>query len=154
MSGIIRLRKTLTGDMPDPVWRAGFRQLEPGVADPAVLHAILADAYANGFGGVPGFEDWWTVLAGDPEFDPSLLIVAATGEGMPVGLVQCWTSAFVKDIAVMPAWRGAGIGQALMLTAFHAFRLRGAEHVDLKVVAGNDSAIRLYHGLGMVDVPF
>ena len=64
-------------------------------------------------------------------------------------MAQCWTSAFIKDLAVHPRARRRGVGRALMLMAFHAFAKRGATHVDLKVREENASALRLYRDLGM-----
>jgi ribosomal protein S18 acetylase RimI-like enzyme len=64
-------------------------------------------------------------------------------------MIQCWTTAFVKDIAVHPRARRCGVGRALMLTAFEAFRARGATHVDLKVREDNLAARQLYDRLEM-----
>jgi ribosomal protein S18 acetylase RimI-like enzyme len=122
-------------------------------ADPRVLYAILAEAYTNGFGTVRPFERWWPALTTDSEFDPALFFIATDGSSQPLGLAQCWTSGFVKDIAVVPQWRGKGIGDALLGEVFATFRQRGLPHVDLKVVAANAPAIRLYRRMGMVDAP-
>ena len=149
----IRMRKILSADIPPPVWPVGTRRLSFALAEPRALHAILFEAYQNGFGSVPDFEDWWSALNDDAEFDPALVIIAADMDGAPIGMVQSWTSAFIKDIAVLPAWRGRGIGEALLLSTFHAFHERGATHVDLKVMEGNATAIHLYRHLGMVEVP-
>ncbi|MBZ9962379.1 GNAT family N-acetyltransferase [Mesorhizobium sp. BR1-1-2] len=66
---------------------------------------------------------------------------------------MCWTSAFVRDLAVHPQARGRGIGEALMWHAFAVFRERGAPHVDLKTnTVKNAAAVRLYQRLGMSSV--
>lgn len=153
MAEPIRFRKLLSADMSTPIWPNGTRRLALPVTDPRTLHAILADAYASGFGQVPFFEDWWSGLTQDAEYDPELIIVAATTDGEPIGLVQGWTSAFIKDFAVTPGWRGKGVGEALLLSIFHAYHLRGANSVDLKVVAENSVAIDLYRRLGMTEAP-
>jgi ribosomal protein S18 acetylase RimI-like enzyme len=149
----IRMRKILSADIPPPVWPVGTRRLPFALAEPRALHAILSEAYQSGFGSVPHFEDWWDTLNDDAEFDPTLVIIAADMDGGPIGLAQSWTSAFIKDIAVLPAWHGRGIGEALLLSTFHAFHERGATHVDLKVMPGNAAAIQLYRRLGMVEAP-
>jgi ribosomal protein S18 acetylase RimI-like enzyme len=64
-------------------------------------------------------------------------------------MAQCWTSSFIKDLAVHPAARRRGLGRALMLATFHAFAQRGSTHVDLKVREENAAAQALYRSLGM-----
>jgi ribosomal protein S18 acetylase RimI-like enzyme len=100
---------------------------------------------------VPAFADWFFPLVEDDEFDPALLIVLASG-GAPVGLVQCWTSGFIKDIVVAPEARDKGIGARLLSAAFAEFQQRGLAHVDLKVEASNVHAQRFYRWHGMVEV--
>jgi len=89
-------------------------------------------------------------LETDSEFDPSLVFVVWSCESEIVGVAHCWTSAFVKDLAVHPDWRRRGIGKALLCHAFAIFKSRGAARVRLKVQSDNPSgAIRLYHEVGM-----
>ncbi|WP_240230019.1 GNAT family N-acetyltransferase [Devosia lacusdianchii] len=153
MSDHIRMRRHLDDALPPAIWPAGVRLLPLQRADPRALHTILTDAYANGFGSTAPFEDWWPKLSADTEFDPALVFVAADEVGQPIGVAQCWTSGFIKDLAVVPAWRGKGIGDALLYAVFAAFRHRGLGHVDLKVITANTSALRLYRRVGMVEAP-
>ena len=153
MTETIRLRKVLEARMPTPIWPSGTRRIPLATADPRTLHAILVAAYANGFGSVPSHEKWWSNVSADTEFDPALVLIAADNDDRPIGLAQCWTSGFIKDIAVAQAWRGKGVGEALLLATFHAFHERGLPHVDLKVMAENVGAIRLYQRVGMVKAP-
>jgi ribosomal protein S18 acetylase RimI-like enzyme len=153
MSQIVRLRKHLAEPVASPAWPADCQRIPLGQTDPDALHAILDDAYANGFGSVPPFEDWWRNLTADTEFDPALVFIAADASGQPIGVAQCWTVGFVKDLAVVPAWRGKGVGDALLGEIFAVFQRRGLRHVDLKVVAANASAIGLYRRAGMIEAP-
>lgn len=116
--------------------------------DAKAAHAVLALGFWEGGGGAPKFGKWWSQLRKDPEYDPALCFVAVDSDGV-IGVVQCWTTAFVKDIAVHPRARRRGIGRALMLTAFEIFKARGAKHVDLKVREENQQAIALYSSIGM-----
>ncbi|HEX4197810.1 MAG TPA: GNAT family N-acetyltransferase [Caulobacteraceae bacterium] len=150
---IQRLRRDLADGVADPVWPPGFSVRAFAPDDAAAVHRLMRIAYARGGGGVGAFEDWWPGLRDDAEFDPDLCFLAVDGSGRIVGAAQCWTSAFIKDLVVHPDARQRGLGEALLLTAFAAFRRRGAAQVDLKVELDNPTgAVRLYRRLGMVDV--
>lgn len=115
---------------------------------------LLNAAYHDGGGETESFENWWPRLSADPEFDDALCFVAIAEEDVTLaGFAQCWTSSFVKDIAVAAQWRRRALGRALMQRVFQAFKARGADHVDLKVEAGNPhGADAFYRSLGMQPV--
>jgi len=150
----IHLRKQLNAFVTLARWPAG---IGPSAFHPErhaeAVHCLLAEAYAD-WGGVIGpFSAWWAALRDDEEFDPCLIFLATDAATRVVGVAQCWTSAFIKDLAVAQAWRRRGIGEALLMQAFGAFYDRGAACVDLKVLADNPSgAGRLYARLGMLPV--
>lgn len=54
----------------------------------------------------------------------------------------------IQNLGVAPAWRGRGLGQALLLQALNGFRRGGMGRAMLEVTAQNDGAIRLYRRLG------
>lgn len=145
---IFRMRKMLGGPLEAPSWPADvyFTELNPGTA--RAVHGLLVLGYQHGGGSVAQFSDWWSQLLSDAEFDASLCFLVRDTQGI-VGVAQCWTSAFVKDLVVHPRRRHQGIGASLLLHAFAVFQHRGAKAVDLKVEAGNTPAIRLYLKSGM-----
>lgn len=149
---VLRMRRDLDGALERPRWPDGVvLQTLPVKPEKALLkaaHAVLTPNYWEGGGGAPIFPRWWKALRHDEEFDPALFFLAMDSEGV-AGLAQCWTSAFVKDLAVAPRLRRKGLGRALMFAAFEAFTQRGAAHVDLKVREDNVPAIALYKSLGM-----
>ena len=149
---VLRMRRDLLEPVEAPVWPAGVtvRTLgpKPDRNDAKAAHYVLESGFWEGGGGAPIFPRWWKVLRKDSEFDPALVLLAFE-DGQVVGMAQCWTSAFVKDLAVHPRARRRGIGRALMLTVFEAFQKRGAAHVDLKVREENETAQRLYQSLRM-----
>ncbi|WP_127753605.1 GNAT family N-acetyltransferase [Devosia sp. 1566] len=151
MSGFLRLRASLTGLPPAPVWPQGTYRMPLAEAGPRDLHDLLVLAYCDGGGSVPPFETWWTGLVEDDEFHPELVIIAADANDRPIGIAQCWTSGFIKDLAVAPAWRHRGIGAALLRTALAVFAAEGLTQVDLKVEADNIAAQRFYRRMGMVE---
>jgi ribosomal protein S18 acetylase RimI-like enzyme len=151
---VLRLRRSLAEPVPQPVWPEGvglaaFRAERHAQG----AHALLAAAYAGGGGYVEPFPIWWQSLSGDSEYDPALCLIAVDQGDEIVGLAQCWTSAFVKDLAVAPLLRRRGLGSALLLEAFLTLQRRGAAFVDLKVEANNPSgALRLYRSHGMREI--
>jgi ribosomal protein S18 acetylase RimI-like enzyme len=132
----------------EPVWPDGVRPRSFEPEDARSLHSLLGHGYRHGGGNVAAFETWLTQMTTDEEFDPQLWFLAES-QGMLVGAVLCWTSAFVKDIVVHETWRRRGLAEALLLCAFDALWTRGATAVELKVEAANRSAVRLYERLGM-----
>lgn len=152
MADFVRLRRSLA----EPVALSG---LAPGIeilplwrSKPVELHRLLERAYADGGGMVGNFDQWWWPLVEDAEFDPELVVILADAAGNPLGLIQCWTSSFVKDIVVHPEARNLGLGSALLTRAFALLRERGHPHVDLKVEVTNSAARRLYARHGMIAV--
>jgi ribosomal protein S18 acetylase RimI-like enzyme len=138
------MRRRLEQPLPHAVWPSGVCLAAFTPADATEVHALLTEAYAGGGGTVGEFAAWWDDLRGDSEFDPDLCFLARDGAGAIVGVAQCWTSGFVKDLAVRPVWRRRGVAAALLAHAFAVFRARDADAVELKVQADNRSAIRLY----------
>lgn len=151
---VLRLRRSLAEPVPEPVWPDRIRLIpfEPE-RHAQKVHAVLVEAYTRGGGYVKPFGIWWPSLRDDSEYDPALCFIAANERGEVVGVAQCWTSAFVKDLAVALSMRRRGLGAALLCHAFSVFRERGVPHIDLKVDADNPSgALRLYRSLGFEEI--
>lgn len=75
----------------------------------------------------------------------------------PVGLINCIEgfSTFkakpllnIHDIAVLPAHRGVGVGQALLAAAEQHARQSGCCKLTLEVLTGNAPALKSYLGFG------
>jgi ribosomal protein S18 acetylase RimI-like enzyme len=54
----------------------------------------------------------------------------------------------IQNLGVTPAYRGQGLGRALLLLALHGFRRAGLDRAVLEVTAQNEAAVRLYRRLG------
>lgn len=148
----LRYRRDLHTPFARPVWPVGISLREFKPVRAREVHALLLDAYRNGGGAVPSFVPWWGTLSNDPEYAPELVRLACTHDGTPVGVAQCWTSGFIKDLGVHRSWQHRGVGRALLSDVFTVFTARGMDHVDLKVVSGNARAIALYESAGMTQV--
>lgn len=83
----------------------------------------------------------------------------AERDGAPVGYAfvhgasrsATWMAepvAMLHTLVVDPAERGAGIGEALMRTAFDALRARGVTDVEVGYIEGNERAAALYRRMG------
>jgi ribosomal protein S18 acetylase RimI-like enzyme len=148
-----RLRRDLTEADTSPACPPGYRLRTFAADDAPAVHRLLEVGYARGGGQVGPFEEWWQSLRDDDEFAPDLCFLALDARQDIVGVAQCWTSAFIKDLVVHPRERRRGIATALLRMVFWEFRRRGAKHVDLKVQLDNPTgAIRLYEELGMREV--
>ncbi|CRM23003.1 MULTISPECIES: GNAT family N-acetyltransferase [Pseudomonas] len=145
------LRRDLTASLPAPQWPANTRldhyrdELAPAI------HAVLRMTQEQGGGRVPSLAEWRRQFITDAEFDPTLCLVASNADGI-LGVAQCWTSAFIKNLSIHPCAQGQGLGRALLLHTFHVFKQRGEPYVDLKVLESNQRARQLYESAGMVFV--
>jgi len=142
------LRRDLSEAVPDAQWPAGIEwsayreELAPAV------HQLMQLGHLEGGGRVPPLNEWRQQFASDPEYDPALCFVACDAGGV-VGVAQCWTSAYIKNLVVHPRMQGRGLGRALLLHAFSAFQKRREGFVDLRVLEDNLRARRLYESVGM-----
>lgn len=149
MSGhCLLLRKDLRGPLEPPRWSPGVRQVvwTPDRLEP--VHQLLTQAYRNGSGRIPDLDSWGEQLATDAEFDPTLCFIAEDA-GAVVGVALGWVSAYIKDLVVAPQWQRAGLGRALLLQIFAAYKERGEPWVDLRVLENNWRARWLYQSVGM-----
>jgi mycothiol synthase len=154
------MRVDLDHAPPEPRLPHGIaiRTFRPG-EDERAVHAALTEAFAEHWGGpFPPFDEWrHRDLEGEGSgFDSELWFVAVEGHDV-VGAALCRANtprdpnaAQVSDLAVRRAWRGRGIGLALLQLAFGEFRRRGIARAELAVDAENATgAIRLYERAGM-----
>ena len=136
------------------VRRADYR----APADRAALITLL-DAYAQDpmGGGTPLADDVKARLCDELARHPLAASFIAWLGGEPVGLVNTFEgySTFkarpllnVHDIAVLPAQRGRGVGQALLAACEAHARERGCCKLTLEVLSGNQRALRSYQRFG------
>jgi ribosomal protein S18 acetylase RimI-like enzyme len=147
---VLEMAAELRPPLPEPSWPAGVRRRPfDAERDAAQVHACLVEAFAGSEERVAPYDEWRPWLLGDPSYDPELVFVAEQ-DGAVAGIAQCWREGFVKDLAVRPAFRGRGLGEALLRMVFAEFARRGIAQVRLKVDADNPTgAVRLYRRVGM-----
>ncbi len=135
------------GRPPDGVTIRPFRD-----GDGRALHHVLEASFEGHFGSEPmAYEAWEEANLRAPSTDLSLLFVAER-EGELVGALTTAIDeqAWVAELGVLEAHRGAGIGRALLRKAFAELAARGHAIVKLNVDGENASgATLLYEGAGM-----
>lgn len=124
-----------------------------GHHDVVAIHAVLAEALFGEWRGRPdAFEPWWEEATQSPNHDPTLWLLA-TAEGEPAGALTASTSGgrgWVDEIGVLSAFRGRGIGAALLRRSFAAFARRAVRWGMVNVDAENPTgATALYERVGM-----
>jgi GNAT superfamily N-acetyltransferase len=94
---------------------------------------------------------------------PGDVAVIGEADGCPIGAAWIrdfagselgpWDNTGVPQlaIAVEQAWRGRGIGRALMTALLNAARASGVRHVELTTGSFNEAGLRLYRSAGFVE---
>jgi mycothiol synthase len=144
----------LDSPLPEPSWPAGVavRTFDPE-RDGKAVHELIQRAFADNERHVDQPYSEWVAGNIDREaFDPTLWFLAVAGEEI-VGSIVCpayESEGWVRQLAVARAWRGRGVGMALLLKAFSEFRRRGRPHAALVVDSWNRTGAReLYERAGM-----
>ncbi len=120
---------------------------------------MLLDAYARDpMGGGEGLSaEVKSRLCRDLAQRSDAVSFIAWEDAQPLGLINCIEgySTFkaqplmnIHDIAVLPAHRGRGVGQALLAAAEAHARERGCCKLTLEVLTGNSVALRSYQRFG------
>jgi ribosomal protein S18 acetylase RimI-like enzyme len=127
------------------VTEEGFGIRETPVRPP--LHKVFPDE--EGEDGEDG-DAGGAGTAGGPEARRTVVAVAGAELcGFVTVSFDPWNARLtVLDIGVAPAWRGKGVGRALMDHAVDHARERGAVHVWLEVSNVNVPAVRAYRRMG------
>ncbi len=145
----VDLSEPIAADLsPEGVAVRGF---DPGKDEPAA-HATIEAAFAGTWGFHPLTYEEFVERIGGREFEPDLSLMAHHEEapvGTLLGLVMD-DLGWVDMLAVLPEWRGRGIGAGLLRAAFVRFRERGLPRAMLNVDSENEAgAVDLYQRVGM-----
>lgn len=81
--------------------------------------------------------------------DATWLVAGANGACATIQCIQeGWGYGSIQNVGVIPAYRGKGLGEALVLRALHSFAAGGLRKGTLEVTAENSAAFRLYLRMG------
>lgn len=126
----------------------GLRLRAAGERDQAIL-AELRHQVGWGSGGLQGSflalrEGRQVILIADVDGAP----VGAVTVNLPSRWAPTLVAGHISDLLVVPAWRGRGIGKALLRGAEAAIADRGLRDATLDVEASNAIALHLYLSSG------
>ncbi len=126
----------------------------------AAAHRVYEEAFATHYGHVArSMDEWAERLESSAGNDWSQLLLARV-HGLPAGMilgsdqfVPDENCGYVRNLAVLPRFRGQGLGRLLLSRAFAEDERRGRRGTYLHVDAGNNtSALALYLSAGMREV--
>lgn len=155
-----RMRRNLRLPLPVKLPPAGVRIVRWSPELDEAARQVSNEAFQDHWGSEPTtVEDWKGHFAASKEFRPDITTLALAGDRI-VGVCMCTVRAednarqginegWVNILAVARAWRGKGLGSALLTTSMEGFRAAGLETVGLGVDAENwTGALRLYESIG------
>ncbi|MGW3369214.1 GNAT family N-acetyltransferase [Streptosporangium canum] len=160
-TSFIRLLVDHGASVPEPAPPAGLT-LHRGITEEVRRqgHAVQQAGFAEHFGSVPmDYDEWYGELDSSASGDWSQLTVARI-DGEPAAMLL-GTNAFAGDencgyvrrLAVLPAFRGRGLGRFMLRRAFADDARRGRVGTYLHVDANNSTpALDLYLSVGMRQV--
>lgn len=139
-----------TDEPPAPAWPTGttVRAFRAG-QDEVAFYEAGEDAFSDSWSHPPGTKEGWMAPMKADSFDPTLWFMAedkSTGEIAAVCRAQVTGDrGWVGTLGVRRAWRGRGLGLALLRQAFGELYRRGVSGVGLSVDADSPTgAPRLY----------
>jgi ribosomal-protein-alanine N-acetyltransferase len=117
-----------------------FREMAPEDADAVeiVEKACFAIPWSR--------EAFWKEAANEN----TIYLLALEGEQV-IGYVGCWISyeeSQITNVAILPAYRGRGIGTQLFGAVIEAVKIKGVTAMTLEVRPSNEPALALYRGYG------
>jgi ribosomal-protein-alanine N-acetyltransferase len=99
----------------------------------------------------------WSREAFQSELMQTYTVYLVAREGTKVvahgGMHVIWEDAHVTNIAVLPEYRGRGLGERMMHELIARAAVRGARRMTLEVRATNVTAQNLYRKLGFITAP-
>jgi mycothiol synthase len=157
-TSFFRMRVDFDGPVEPPAPLPGVR-LATGETEEVrrLAHRVHQEGFAEHYGFVPvGYDDWYARRQAHATTDWSLLTVALV-EGEPAAVV-IGNDQFAADegcghvatLAVLPGFRGRGLGRFLLRHAFAADAARSLKGTILHVDSNNTTpALGLYESAGM-----
>ena len=138
-----------------PKWPSDVvvRTARTGVDDKKI-HDVIQEAFMKPDHPAQPFDEWKEFMMRVDLYQADLWFLALHEDEI-VGTCLCFPYediGWVRQLAVEESYRRQGLGSALLLEAFKAFKQRGYQKVGLAVESCNENACRLYERVGMQKV--
>lgn len=151
-----RMEITLTSGLPAPVWPDGIAVRTMRQGEERAVYDVHQETFEDIWEPMHrSYEDWSHWYLEPPRFAPDLWFLACARDEI-CGVAMCHPHATVAELGwvgvlgVRREFRGRGVGRALLLHAFGAFRARGLTRAGLGVDSESPTgAFALYEGVGM-----
>ncbi len=149
---IFNMHIDLDQDIHEPRWPEGvtLRNAQTGIDDEHI-HAVIQKAFEKPDHPEQTFDEWQEFMMRADLYQSDLWFLAVSGDEI-VGTCLCFpyeNMGWVRQLAVRQDFRQRGLGSALLLQAFRAFRQLDYDKVGLAVESHNEHACRLYERVGM-----
>jgi mycothiol synthase len=151
-----RMTIELDAAIADPIWPEGIQVRTFRDGDERGFYDAQQETFADTWEPIDEpYDEWAHWLLEAPSFDPELWFLAQEA-GETAGFAICKVHpgdselGWAQTLGVRRAWRGRGLGRALLLHAFAEFKRRGLRRAGLGVDAENPTgATALYESVGM-----
>jgi mycothiol synthase len=151
-----RMEIDLRDDDREPAWPEGVAVRTATEADQRTVYEAAVEVWQDTNDPIDEtFDEWAHWHVKQSSYDPGLWFLAETGDEL-AGFAVCRqdpvdpNAGYVALLGVRRPWRRQGLGEALLLRAFQAFRERGFTRGTLGVDASSKTgATRLYERAGM-----
>lgn len=151
-----RMEMTLEGEERVPSWPDGISVRKFAPVDALRVYEANIEVWLDASDPIEeSFDEWRRWTTERKGFDPSLWFLAFDGDEL-AGFSLCRqddtdaSAGYVAILGVRRPWRRQGLGEALLIHSFAAFRDRGYTRATLGVDASSPTgATRLYERAGM-----
>ncbi len=146
---LLRFHQPLGMPPPAPQLPRGFTVRHVVEADFAERVALHREVWTNSRVTVESYRRMRAVMGYLPDLD----IVAAAPDGTLASYCICWydsesRTGLYEPVGTRPAFRGQGIGKAVIVEGLRRLRAHGARLAIVQTYEGNSAAIRLYTSAG------
>lgn len=155
------MKRTLDGELPEVAAPVGITMAPFDWARDDEVRRGHNDAFAEHFGSTDRTpQEWKELFTGSRSFRPDLSVLALAEDGALAGYALAYISAadvaatgrmevWLGQIGTLQAFRGTGIGRALLAIALATWKAAGVQDVSLGVDTGNvTGALSLYERAG------